>query len=239
MVEYLDAHPESVYLDFEDILTGMESLDHYTSLMRVASLGKLQDNEDQGFIICFLMDHAMRSYEYMTASIARIEGFGIDKWEFFWRLKHAWGDKKLLARAAIVLALSEWTLWRTPCHTFPLCDSPVMINRDSVMATLSPRLLLEINLNVREPQEPWTIREDLPEQKYEEFKQRCIANTFKEIIFNDAQVLQDWLSTEQAVNRIALLRDPEKTEVSINEAALHINYGLGGFGRLPDGFEPW
>ena len=42
MVEYVTAHPEKVYLDFEDILTGIESLQHYDAWMRTVKMGDLQ-----------------------------------------------------------------------------------------------------------------------------------------------------------------------------------------------------
>jgi hypothetical protein len=232
MAEYVTARPEMVYLDFEDILTGMEAADHYASLMRVAKLGDFRSAEDKGFLICALMIHAMRGYEYMSAAIERTNGVGIDKWEYFWLLKNAWSSQAFLARAVTVPAFAEWTLWRMPQHTFPLCDSPVMMDFDSVMAPLSPRLLLEINLNVRRPEQYWRLREDLPKHKLAEFQRRSIANTFKEIIFHDSQVLQEWLTSEHAAARIELLSDPSKTQDCVQRAASRVSYGLNGFGRL-------
>jgi len=73
-----------------------------------------------------------------------------------------------------------------------------MISRDSLMATLSPRLLLEINLDVHRPEGSWRLRDDVPKHKLAEFRRRSIANTFKEIIFHDPQVLQQWRSSSQA-----------------------------------------
>ena len=237
MVEYVTAHPEKVYLDFEDILTGVESLRHYDSWMRSAKLGDLQSFEDKAFLAAALMIHAMRSYEYMSAAISRASEFGVDKWEYFWRLKNAWSNSQFLSRATIVPALAQWTLWRTGTHSFPLCDSPVMIERDSVMVTLSPRLLLEINLTVPDPEPPWIVREDLTERKLMEFRKRSIDNSFKEIIFSDEKVLLDWLGSEELAARIAALRDPARNQECMRQSALRTNYGLSGFGRVPEEFE--
>jgi hypothetical protein len=237
MVEYVTAHPEKVYLDFEDILTGMESLRHYDAWMRSAKLGDLQSFEDKGFLAAAFMIHAMRSYEYMSAAISRASEIGINKWEYFWQLKNIWSNNQFLARATIVPALARWTLWRTQNHSFPLCDSPVMIDRDSVMVTLSPRLLLEIDLTVPDPEPPWIIREDLPAEKFAEFRQRSINNSFKEILFCDERVLLDWLASEEMVTRIAALKDPGRNQECVRQSVRRTNYGLTGFGRIPRELE--
>lgn len=237
MVDYVTAHPEKVYLDFEDTLTGMESLRHYDSWMRSAKLGDLHSFEDKCFLAAALMLHAMRSYEYMSTAISRASEIGIDEWEYFWQLKNVWSNNQFLTRATIVPALSQWTLWRTRNHSFPLCDSPVMIDRDSVMVALSPRLLIEIDLTVSDPESPWIVREDLPEAKFAEFQRRSIDNCFKEIIFSDGQVLQGWLGSQEFTARIAALKDPTRNEEFLQQAAFRINYGLTGFGRVPKEFE--
>jgi hypothetical protein len=239
MAAHVAANPEVLYLDFEDILTGMETAARYSSLMQVAKLGDFGSVQDKGFLICVLMMHAMRSYEFMSAAIEGMSAVDIDKWEYFWLLKNAWGNRPVLARAVTAPALAEWTLWVTPSHAFPLCDSPVMMSRDSLMAPLSPRLLLDINLNVSRPEGYWRVRDDIPGHKLAEFRRRSIANTFKEIIFHDSQVLEQWLSSDHAAARIATLRDPTTTRQCVEEAASRVVYGLNGFGRIPDGFENW
>jgi hypothetical protein len=233
MVEYVTAHPEKVCLDFEDILTGIESLRHYEAWMRTIKRGDLQSFEDKSFLGAALMMHAVRSYDYMSAAISRASEIGIDKWEYFWRLKNSWSNAEFLSRATIVPALAQWTLWRTQNHSFPLCDSPVMINPDSVMVTLSPRLLLEIDLTVLDAEPSWIVREDLPETKFAEFRRRSIDNSFKEILFSDEQVLLNWLESDELAARIASLKDPARNQECLRHSALRTNYGLNGFGRGP------
>jgi hypothetical protein len=237
MVEYVTAHPEKVYLDFEDTLTGMEALRHYDSWMRSAKLGDIQSFEDKSFLAAAFMIHAMRSYEYMSSAMSRISEIGIDKWEYFWRLKNVWGNQQFLMRATIVPALAHWTLWRTRNHTFPLCDSPVMIDRDSVMVTLSPRLLVEIDLNVSDTEPSWVVREGIPDEKLAEFRLRSVNATFKEIIFHEEHILRDWLASAEVAARVASLRDPARNQECMRQSVFRINYGLGGFGRVPKEFE--
>jgi hypothetical protein len=107
------------------------------------------------------------------------------------------------------------------------------------MAPLSPRLLLEINLNISRPEQFWRLQDDIPKHKIAEFRRRSIANAFKEIIFSDSQVLHQWLSSEHSMARIAALREPITARRCIEEAASRVMYGRGGFGRVPDGFENW
>jgi hypothetical protein len=108
MAAYVATHPEVLYLHFEDILTGMETRAHYSALMDVARFGDLQSVEHKGFLICILMIHAMRSFEFMSAAIAGMGTAGIDKWEYFWMLKNAWASRPFLARAVTAPSFAEW-----------------------------------------------------------------------------------------------------------------------------------
>ena len=106
-----------------------------------------------------VVTQAMRSHEFMSSMVPRTSAAGLEKWEYFWMLKHMWADRIALARAMTPLACARWTLYRTDRHRFPLCDSPVMINRDNVKMTLSPRLLAEIDLTVQAPEDKWIVRD--------------------------------------------------------------------------------
>jgi hypothetical protein len=219
-------------MDFEDILSGMEAQAGYSSLMQAVKLGNFASVEHKGFLTCLLMMHAMRSYEFMSVAVDRTGRLGVDKWEYFWLLKNTWSSQPFLARAVTVPAFSEWTLWRTSDHTFPLCDSPVMMDRDSLMAVLSPRLLLQINLNARRPEHYWRVCDEVPRHVLAEFRRRSIANSFKEIIFHDPAILEEWQLSDHARARIVALRDPSNIGKLVEEAASRIVFGLNGFGRL-------
>lgn len=138
---YVEENPETLYMDFEDILEGIEEKGRYDCLIEAARVGGLSSTEHKGFITCILIIHAMRSHEMMASMLDLTGSFGLEKWEYFWLLKNAWGNPFVLARAATPLVAAQWILYRTSDHRFPLCDSPVMIKRDTLMAVLSPRLL--------------------------------------------------------------------------------------------------
>jgi hypothetical protein len=237
--EYFNSTPGTLYLDFEDILAGIEGLKTYSALMQAAKIRGLESTEHKAFLACALIIQAMRSHELMTGILGSITPIGIEKWAYFWLLKNAWANPLILARAVAPLAHSQWTLYRTVDHRFPLCDSPVMIDRDTVMAVLSPRLLLEINLTMPRPEGYWTVRSGISSSKYREFLRRAIANSFKDILFHEPPVLKEWQSLHEYRERVVQLNDPFSAVHCVHEAASRVVWAINGFGRVPDDFESW
>ena len=234
---YVIDHPESLYLDFEEILAGIESKGFYDSLMEAAKIGNLSSVEHKGFLTVALIIHAMRSHEMMASMIEVASLKGMDKWEYFYLLKNVWGNPLMLARAVTPLACSKWVLYRTEDHRFPLCDSPVMINRDTVMVVLSPRLLLEIHLKTSAPEDDWTVRDGINSSKFREFRRRAIENGFKELIFSDREELEDWSKTPDFKARTAALDNINTRRNVIGDAANRVIWAMAGFGRVPQDFE--
>src|SRR6476661_2214967 len=107
--KYVEANPANLYLDFEEVFTGLERSVVFSPLMEIAKICNLASDEQKAPLICHLMIHAMRSHEFVAASIDRMKSLNIDKWEYFWLLKHIWGNRTFLARAAIIPTLGEWT----------------------------------------------------------------------------------------------------------------------------------
>ncbi len=116
LASYVTEHPESLYLDFEDILAGIESKGVYDSLMEAAQIGNLSSVEHKCFLTVALIIHAMRSHEMMASMVEFASLRGMDKWEYFWLLKNVWGNPLMLARAVTPLACSKWLLYRTDDH---------------------------------------------------------------------------------------------------------------------------
>ncbi len=234
---YVNENPETVYLDFEDVLRGMEAVGTYECVLEAARSGGLSSTEHKGFVTCVLIIHAMRSHEMMASMIEHLNSVGIKKWEYFWLLKNAWGNPLVLARATTPLAFSSWTFYRTKEHGFPLCDSPMMIERDGLLAVLSPRLLLRIDLNSPASEHEWKIYEGIDLHRYEEFRRRSIQNSFKEIIFSDPDELERWRITPDFEARVTLLRDNAAERRVVADGANRVIWALLGFGRVPPEFE--
>lgn len=233
----MENETETLYMDFEDILTHVEGSAGYDSLMEAVRTSSIQSVIHKGFLTCLLIMHAMRSHEVMCSMINTMSSNGIPKWEYFWMLKNAWGDKFVWARAGAVLALSRWTLYVTEEHRYPLCDSPVMVSKNTMMVVLSPRLLLEINLNERTREDFWVVRKGIHQSKFLEFRRRAIGNSFKEIIFHDRTELEMWRQTVEFKTRSASLGDPVTAAKIRGEACNRVWWAISGFDRLPDDFE--
>ena len=105
------------------------------------------------------------------------------------------------------------------------------------MAVLSPRLLLEININEPAQENIWTVRKSISNSKFREFQRRSIRNSFKEIIFHDRAELERWRNTREFKNRSRALCDRAKADELRAEAANRVIWAINGFGKLPDDFE--
>jgi hypothetical protein len=236
--DYLKSNPESLFIDFEQVLEGMERTQAYDALMNAAKQSNFDSVEHKSFLTVMLVLHAMRSHEFMSAMIDTPDDIpNVDKWEYFWMLRNDWSDPLALSRATLPLSMGQWILYRTKKHHFPLCDSPVMVNRTSVMAILSPRLLLEISLDNTRPEGHWLVRDGISSSKYREFRRRAIANTFNAIIFHDSKVLENWRSLPEYTRRTKELAAPETQRSLILEAANRVLWMISGMGRVPDDFE--
>jgi hypothetical protein len=101
---YVEGHPESLYLDFEDILQAIEQMPRFRYLLEAAQPNGLASPEQRGFLASLLIIHAMRSHEMMQAMVEGAASVGIAKWEYFWLLKNWWSNPLFLARAVTPLA---------------------------------------------------------------------------------------------------------------------------------------
>lgn len=225
-------------LDVENFLTGLEMAARYNRLLKLAREERIESVEDKGFLAGMFVIHAMRSFEMFTTSLRYASLIGVSKWEYMLLLKRWLEEPNTLMRPIAPLALSRWTLYRNSSHRFPLCDSPVMINRDSVMVTISPFLLLEIDMRITDTPENWRIQE-INFSKFQEFRRRSIKSTFNEIIFSNEAELQSWRKTKEFKKRIRTLADSDERKAALLEATHWILWALKGFGRVPPEFETW
>jgi hypothetical protein len=133
--------------------------------------------------------------------------------------------------------MGQWTFYRTTNNTFPICDSPIMISRNSVMALISPRLLLEIDIKSINTKGEFIIRDGISSSKYREFQLRAIKNTYKDIVFNDRHELQKWQELSIFRHRAEIINNPRSREQAIHEGANRVIWAIEGFGKLPSNFE--
>ena len=189
-----DRRDESYVLDFENIWTTIEQSEAYQTLLSVISKQRIDTREEKAFLAWFICIHAQRSHSIMTAMLQAMMQSGFEKFEFLVRLKHTLADPNFMLHLVAPIADARWTLYTADADALPLCDSPILHGRRGIMVALSPRLLLDIDMDFHAGDYPGSVL-PVTEKKLSEFQRRTIGNTFREIIFSDRAVLESWRQT--------------------------------------------
>jgi hypothetical protein len=206
---YMKQHPETLTLDFENVLTGLENCPAYDALRAVIIKGRIDNRDEIANLSSFIFIQYLRSHAVFTSAIRHLKEVGVERFEFFWLLKNALSDPDFLYGMVVGLATSRWIIYKTNKHMFPLPDTPALIKPNNLMIALSPRMLAEIDLSMRNDEGSWREKDGIPKSKYREFRRRTIANTYKEIVFCDDSVLEEWRQTPEFKTRTKLMANPE------------------------------
>lgn len=204
--EEIEKDPTTLYLDFESILTGIENSEAYDALRKVIRTHRIHVPHDKAMLATFLVIHWHRSHAVMNSFLELTAELGQKKFEHFIMLKWQLSNHGSLYRQAMTLVPYRWHLYETDRDAFPLNDSPVLIGSDKVFIALSPRLLLEIDRSKIEGDSCITWSNYIRPDKLNEFRTRTLANTYREIIFSSARVLEEWRSTPEFSSRHELLK---------------------------------
>ena len=220
-----------VYIDFEDILTGIEKLPPYTTLIDVGTTGEIRTIEQKAFMGCFVVLQFLRSHAIMNAMVQWNDALQRPKFEHFVTLKWFLSDAGALFKLVEPLVACRWVLYKALSDTFPLCDSPVLIHPNSIMVSLSPRVLLEIERPVPASQDELCSEQPVPHVKVEEFRRRTIANTFREVIFGDKEVLRNWQTSAEFRNRVELMKDTHHYNKLVRDDGRYELWLLSAYGN--------
>jgi hypothetical protein len=199
--------PYPVAIDFEQILVALENGPPYKVLLNVIKRQDLASPEEKAFLSAFVLLQLLRSHAIMNSTLEWHRELGMSKFEHFITLKWTLSNPDTLLAALTPLVMSHWTLFAAPAHTFPLCDSPILVKPGSIMVALSPTLLLEILTRVPAGPHQWRIDDGMPSRKFAEYRVRTIGNTFREIIFGTRDILEEWRATTAFEKRVVLARD--------------------------------
>jgi hypothetical protein len=198
---------DGLVLDFENIWTGLETFMGYPTLMEVVKKRRIETRDEKLELVFFIIAQSMRSPSMVQSMIEMHEMVGKRKFEYYVELKYLLSNNDFLMKVVIPYVFSEWHLYVTEEHAFPLSECPVFINNNSTMVALSPRMLLEINKNSHATEYSWILHDGVPPSKLNEYRNRCIANCFKEIIFSRNETLEDWKSYPGFQERVRLLKN--------------------------------
>ena len=206
--EFLKSNRSSDYpvlLDVEDLLTFHEGITQYKEFIKVIKYRDVRSIPEKTNLAYGIFFQLLRSHAVMNAAIEWNEKLGGAKFEYFIILKWMLSDPNFMYQRLIPMINSNWMFYRTSNDRFPLTDSPVLINSNSIMIAFSPKLLLEIPSKPSDTQAVSFVKE-IDESKYEEFRKRTIGNTFREIIFGHKDLLDEWRTTDEFKERVSLIQ---------------------------------
>ena len=193
-----------VTVDFESLFEGLEHLPPYTVLLDVIKKNCITSAEEKSQLAHFVLYQRARSHAVMSAVLECAGKMGVAKFEPLIYLKWLFSDQRFLVSQVQPLVMSRWAIYRLDRDAFPLSDSAVSLEPANIMVTLSPRLLVEINLRDRGVE--LCHRNRIEPQRLTEFKRRTICGAFREIIFSDPNVLAEWRDDAQFQERAETVR---------------------------------
>ncbi len=198
-----DSHrPDDVLYPVEELLTEIEQIGQYGALLNVIKHQGITSLSDKQLLAYCLFTQWHRSHAVMKSGFEDLKEKGIGEFAYFVLLHWRLSDENYVNTQLKPWLYSNWKFYRTASDTFPLSDSAVLANRKSIMVALSPRLLLEIPLEFTPSSNGWSYLDGVDEGKLDEFRQRTIGNTFREIIFGDKALLEDWQRTKEFKTRV-------------------------------------
>ncbi len=206
-VKEVESHPETLLMPFEQVLDSLEKTPAYQTLVAVAAKETIESRDELVHLSAFITFQHSRSHGLLRSTLERTRAAGMEPFEYFWVFEQLMRHPESLFIFVEPLITSQWVVYRTADHAFPLPDTPVLIRPASVMVALSPRLLAEIRLDTYRPDASWIIKSGIPNSKFREYRRRAIGSTFKELIFADRALLEEWQATPEFRRQVKLVRN--------------------------------
>lgn len=206
------ANKETLYFDFENHFTGLENSPAYQVLLKFIR-NPVLEKEDKIWLTLFIQLHWLRiglASDYKE----KISSYPGGKFEYLWLLKQNLQNPFYLLPQTLEIANSHWTIYKSKGGDFPLSDVSIILDKNSITATLSPYLLVIINLNKRQDQEILATKKRLPIIKNFKFKKMVLANCSKGLIFLNESTLNRWL-TSNTVKKIRKSRSQKRQPESV------------------------
>ncbi len=195
-IKEMQSHPETLWLDFENHFSIIETLPSYSVLLKTIQTHKVLTTEDKTWLTLFLLNHRLRSHVFINAMTEFYKKLGIEKFELFWLLKWSLADPRFLILETSKILQSHWTIYTTKNKIFPLSDNPINRNKQTIIATLAPDMVLFVNLKKDGEPNKVIFKKGISWLKYRTYKRLTISNTIKGLIFYDKVTLEKWKSSK-------------------------------------------
>lgn len=175
LVKEIDSNNNvSLIIDFENHFTLFEESEAYKTLMRVAKTNQFQFG-DKVLLSSFIILHRIRGHVFINSMTELAEKVDMGKFEFLIQLKNQFKDHSFLVDLTFKISNSKWTIYNSQKGSFPLSDNPIINDSERIIVTLSPFLLLIIDLDKKQQPDQITFRKELPYFKFINYKRLTIS----------------------------------------------------------------
>ncbi|MEZ5941570.1 MAG: hypothetical protein R3C18_09275 [Planctomycetaceae bacterium] len=231
------ADPETVYLDFEPVLSTLENSPAYQVLHDVIPKQRIETQLERSFVASFIYIHMLRGHAILNSLVQLAEIGQRPKFELFWAIKHALGDPQFLGEQVTPFYEADWVLYRSDSDDFALCDSPILGGGDMGFVALSPHLLLQFDLGKKCTGDGTVTAIPVTPKIQSEFQTRTIGNTFREIISSNRQLLDAWQQTPEFERRHEALANENQYNQMVAENTHGELWKINalGYGQRSDG----
>ena len=210
MLDYFANEGEGRFLlDFENVFTELENaVKGY--LTKVIFDKVITTTEEKTHIGMFLLLQHMRNPTVINPMIQNFTQNKFPRFEFFINFRHFLENTNALYSAVIPIVKSKWTLYVCDKTTFPLCDTSVLRNKNTIFFPLSPKILLEVDLNkVNLTKLQCNVKYNIGFSKYYDFEKLMIKNFNEYIIFPNREKLEILSQSPLYKERVKFLQNEQ------------------------------
>jgi hypothetical protein len=175
----MEDHPETLYLDFENVFTKLEQLPIYTTLLNCIRKRGIETMEEKSWIAMFLTHHVLRSHIYLNKE-------GMEKFEALVKLKWSLEDNTFMAWEMVQLVDRVWIVYKLEKPILPLSDGPIIGSPSGTLfAPLAPNTLLTVlpQKNIAGLGIKYLNR--IPPSIYKHYMRLTADNTHKGLVFTE------------------------------------------------------
>jgi hypothetical protein len=221
-----DNSNDEFLIDFENLFSAMESNPAYKTMISVGLGNKIKNIEEQANLGLFLLLHSVRNHVFLNSMLELELEVSGSKLELFMHIKWALQDIKILKSIVSKYLKGEWVIYRFK-KPLPLIDSPVINKNGLLMCTLSPYILLTINMGKSTGKVKY--KKVIFNYFYKKIKKQLISNTYRDVIFTSQNQAEKWLLSDDWKKRIKLIKNKSKFSEMIKQKGDHEIWSVNNY----------
>lgn len=187
--EHIDVNEEGTYiLDFENHFTTLEDAVDYNYIFSfIKRNGRIDDMQAKIKMSVILFYHNYRSRRYIESLFDKYSDCDNLRLEAYYEWKYLM-DKISITLQILKFLDSKWTVYSLEYSDLPLCDNPFINDENEIIAIISPRHLIKIELTKRS--NSITYKSNFKCLEYKKIIKKIIDNTDSVIVSADVDLLE-------------------------------------------------